>query len=124
MRMTTRKKEILSYFEPDNLEWITGEIGAPPFDVSGVSYLLKGTSGFDKSYQLESTRRTLEAMVKDGLLEKVISYERRQDTTQSGDGKGVWCNCSRYGLPGQCNVMRDDGDNRRPHIEGESVRID
>ncbi|HHT1137600.1 TPA: hypothetical protein ACTYBD_003628 [Enterobacter hormaechei] len=124
MRMTTRKKEILSYFEPDNLEWITGEIGAPPFDVSGVSYLLHGTSSFDKSYQLESTRRTLEAMVKDGLLEKVISYERRQDTTQSGDGKGVWCNCSRYGLPGQCNVMRDDGDNRRPHIEGESVRID
>ncbi|MES0244325.1 hypothetical protein KDV28_01135 [Citrobacter freundii] len=124
MRMTTRKKEILSYFEPDNLEWITGEIGAPPFDVSGVSYLLHGTSSFDKSYHLESTRRTLEAMVKDGLLEKVISYERRQDTTQSRDGKGVWCNCSRYGLPGQCNVTRDDGDNRRPHIEGESVRID
>ncbi|EEW1781677.1 hypothetical protein ACN0A1_003185 [Escherichia coli] len=124
MRMTTRKKEILSYFEPDNLEWITGEIGAPPFDVSGVSYLLHGTSSFDKNHQLESTRRTLEAMVKDELLEKVISYERRQDTTQSGDGKGVWCNCSRYGLPGQCNVVRDDGDDRRPHIEGESVRID
>ncbi|SWG80411.1 Uncharacterised protein [Klebsiella pneumoniae] len=33
MRMTSRKKEILSYFEPDNLEWVTGEIGAPPFDV-------------------------------------------------------------------------------------------
>lgn len=124
MRMTTRKKEILSYFEPDNLEWITGEIGAPPFDVSGVSYLLHGTSSFDKNHQLESTRRTLEAMVKDELLEKVISYERRQDTTQSGDGKGVWCNCSRYGLPGQCNVVWDDGDDRRPHIEGESVRID
>ncbi len=29
MRMTSRKKEILSYFEPDNLEWVTGEIGAP-----------------------------------------------------------------------------------------------
>jgi hypothetical protein len=28
MRMTSRKKEILSYFEPDNLEWVTGEIGA------------------------------------------------------------------------------------------------
>ncbi len=40
MRMTSRKKEILSYFEPDNLEWVTGEIGAPPFDVSGVAYLL------------------------------------------------------------------------------------
>ena len=42
MRMTSRKKEILSYFEPDNLEWVTGEIGAPPFDVSGVAYLLHG----------------------------------------------------------------------------------
>lgn len=124
MRMTTRKKEILSFFEPDNLGWIKGEIGSPPFDVSGVAYLLHQLSSFDKKYQVESTRRTLEAMVKDGLLEKAISYERRQDTTQSGDGKGVWCNCSRYGLPGQCNVVRDDGDDRRPHIEGESIRID
>lgn len=124
MRMTTRKKEILSFFEPEHRKWVTSEIGAPPLDISGVAYLLHGTSSFDKNYQLESTRRTLEAMVKDGLLEKVISYERRQDTTQSGDGKGVWCNCSRYGLPGQCNVVQDDGDDRRPHIEGESVRID
>ena len=124
MRMTTRKKEILSFFEPDNLGWIKGEIGSPPFDVSGVAYLLHQLNSFDKKYQVESTRRTLEAMVKDGLLEKAISYERRQDTTQSGDGKGVWCNCSRYGLPGQCNVVRDDGDDRRPHIEGESIRID
>ena len=38
MRMTNRKKEILSYFEPDSLDWVTGEIGAPPFDVSGVAY--------------------------------------------------------------------------------------
>ncbi|MFK8477607.1 hypothetical protein [Enterobacter kobei] len=124
MRMTTRKKEILSFFEPEHREWVTSEIDPPPFDISGVSYLLHGTSSFDKNHQLESTRRTLEAMVKDGLLEKVISYERRQDTTQSGDGKGVWCNCSRYGLPGQCNVMRGEGENRRPHIEGESIRID
>ena len=41
MRMTSRKKEILSYFEPDSLDWVTGEIGAPPFDVSGVAYLLR-----------------------------------------------------------------------------------
>lgn len=39
MRMTSRKKEILSYFEPDSLEW---GIGAPPFDVSGGTYLLHG----------------------------------------------------------------------------------
>ncbi|CNC29205.1 Uncharacterised protein [Yersinia pseudotuberculosis] len=43
MRMTSRKKEILSYYEPDNREWVTGEIGAPPLDVSGVAYMLFGT---------------------------------------------------------------------------------
>ena len=57
MRMTSRKKKILSYFEPDNLEWVTGEIGAPPLDVSGVAYLLHGMESFDKRHQLESTRR-------------------------------------------------------------------
>ncbi|CFQ65699.1 Uncharacterised protein [Yersinia similis] len=44
MRMTSRKKEILSYYEPDNREWVTGEIGAPPLDVSGVAYMLFGSS--------------------------------------------------------------------------------
>ena len=72
MRMTNRKKEILSYFEPDNLEWVTGEIGAPPFDVSGVAYLLHGMVSFDKRHQIESTRRTLESMVAGGLLERVL----------------------------------------------------
>lgn len=122
MRMTNRKKEILSYFEPDNAKWVTGEIGPPPFDVSGVAYLLHGTASFNNRHQLESTRRTLEAMTKDGLLEKVISYERRQDTTQSGGGAGVWCNCSRYGLPGSCRVLRDEGG-KREAIEGEAVRV-
>ena len=87
MRMTSRKKEILSFYEPDNLEWVTGEIGPPPLDVSGVS------------------------------------YEQRQDTTQSGGGNGVWCNVSRYALPGSCVIMRDDGG-KREAIDGEVVRID
>lgn len=78
MRMTSRKKEILSYFEPDSLDWVTGEIGAPPFDVSGVAYLLHGMGSFDKRHQLESTRRTLESMVAGGLLERVTVYESRQ----------------------------------------------
>ena len=43
MRLTSRKKTILSYFEQDNREWVTGEIGAPPLDVSGEAYLLYGT---------------------------------------------------------------------------------
>ncbi|EKY0662431.1 TPA: hypothetical protein ACT2TS_002479 [Citrobacter braakii] len=123
MRMTSRKKEILSYFEPDSMEWVAREIGAPPFDVSGVAYLLHGMESFDKRHQLESTRRTLESMVEDGLLDKVTVYEQRQNTTQgSTNSPGVWCNCSRYGLPGQCNVMRDTGgaDNS---ISGECVRV-
>jgi hypothetical protein len=37
MRLTSRQKGILSYLEADNLEWVTGEVGAPPFDVSGVA---------------------------------------------------------------------------------------
>ncbi|EJY9250250.1 hypothetical protein OHR01_005077 [Salmonella enterica] len=122
MKLTSRKKEILSYFDPDNRAWVTGEIGAPPLDVSGVTYLLHGTESFEKRHQPESTRLTLEAMVKDRLLEKIISYERRQDTTQSGDGAGVWCNVSRYGLPGLCAVARDS-DGKNGAIDGECVRL-
>lgn len=125
MRLTARKKEILSFFESDNLEWITGEVGAPPLDVTGLAYLLHGMTSYEKGYQIESTRRTLEAMVKDGLLERVNVYERRQNRTQSsGNAPGVKCVVARYGLPGQCLVMRDNEKGGRPHIEGESVRID
>ncbi|ECV0011808.1 hypothetical protein EEN62_25000 [Salmonella enterica] len=122
MRLTSRKKEILSYFEPDYRERVTSEIGAPPFDVSGVAWLLHGLDSHDKRHCLESTRRTLEAMVRDGLLEKSTSYENRQNTTQSGDGAGVWCNVSRYGLPGQCAVIRDS-DGKKGAIDGECVRL-
>ncbi|EBJ2429098.1 hypothetical protein GUP89_004178 [Salmonella enterica] len=122
MRLTKRKKEILSYFEPDNHEWVTMEIGSPPFDVSGVTYLLHGTDSFDNRHYLESTRRTLDAMVRDGLLERVNSYERRQNRTQSGCGDGVRCMVVRYGLPGQCAVMRDDAGAENA-IEGEFVRV-
>ncbi|EPA6600272.1 hypothetical protein ACQ4Y5_005334, partial [Escherichia coli] len=78
MRLTQYKKEILSYFTPDNLAWVTAEIGSPPFDVSGVAYLLHGMDSFNSRYQIESTRRTLEAMVRDGLLERINVYERRE----------------------------------------------
>lgn len=123
MRMTSRKKEILTYFEPDNLKWVTGEIGAPPFDVSGMAYLIHSVESFDNSYQLESTRRTLEAMVSDGLLEKTTSYEQRQNKTQSGAGGGVWCNVTRYGLPGTGLVMRDTGG-KLEAIDGKAIRIE
>lgn len=119
MRMTNRKKEILSYFEPDNLEWVTGEIGAPPFDVSGVAYLLHGMVSFDKRHQLESTRRTLESMVAGGLLERVTVYESRQ-VRRGGETNAT---VVRYGLLGACRVVRDTGGIREA-IDGEAVRID
>ena len=124
MRLTKNKKQILSYFSPDNRGWVTREIGPPPFDVIGVAWLIHGLESHEKRYCIESTRRTLEAMVRDGLLEKVTSYERRMDVMQSVDGYGVWRHVSRYGLPGQCTVMRDDGGNRnRIVIDGEYVRL-
>ncbi|EPN9822883.1 hypothetical protein ACXDKE_002182 [Klebsiella pneumoniae] len=118
MRMTSRKKKILSYFEPDNFDWITGEIGPPPFDVSGVAYLLHGMESFDKRHQLESTRRTLENMVAGGLLERVTVYESRQIKS----GGETSATVVRYGLPGQCAVVRDNSgaDNS---ISGEYERV-
>ncbi|SUC22789.1 Uncharacterised protein [Proteus vulgaris] len=122
--MTSRKKEIMELFEPDNLEWVAGEIGPPPFDVSGVAYMLKGMDSFDKKSILESTRRTLDSMVKDGLLEKVFSYERRQNKHQgSSSSPGVRCIVSRYGLRGKCHLVRYENDGE-DFIEGECVKID
>ncbi|WP_163752211.1 hypothetical protein [Proteus mirabilis] len=124
MRMTSRKKEIMELFKPDNLEWVTGEIGAPPFDVSGVAYMLKGMDSFNKKSILESTRRTLDSMVKDGLLEKVSSYERRQNKHQSSSSSpGVRCVVSRYGLRGECHLVKYENDGE-DFIEGECVKTD
>lgn len=123
MRITAHKKKILSIFEPDKLEWLTSEVGPPPIDVIGVAYLLHGTSSHDKRHQIESTRRTLEAMVKDGLLEKVAVYERRQNRMQDGgDAPGVRCMVSRYGLPGTVTVVRDE-EGAEGAIEGEFAHI-
>ncbi|EHC5874043.1 hypothetical protein JR782_004923 [Salmonella enterica subsp. enterica serovar Eastbourne] len=58
MRLTSRKKKILSYFEPDYQEWVTSEIGAPPLDVSGVAYLIYGSGISDNRHWIESTRVT------------------------------------------------------------------
>lgn len=123
MRMTKRKKEIMNLFEVDNLDWVTSEIGSPPFDVAGVAYMLNGMDSFNKKSIVESARRTLDSMVSDGLLEKVSSYERRQNRMQgSGDSPGVRCIVSRYGLPGQCNLVKYE-DNGEDFIEGECVRV-
>ncbi len=124
MRMTSRKKEIMELFKPDNLEWVTDEIGAPPFDVSGVAYMLKGMDSFNKKSILESTRRTLDSMVKDGLLEKISSYERRQNKHQgSSSSPGVRCVVSRYGLRGKCRLMKYE-NNGEDFIEGECAQVD
>lgn len=119
MRLTSRKKKILSYFEPDNREWVTVEIGAPPLDVSGVAYLLHGTGINDNRHRLESTRRTLEAMVKDGLLEKCRSRESRSITL----GGETTATVIRYGLPGTVSLVRDT-EGSEGAIDGDCVRLD
>lgn len=118
MRMTARKKEILSYFDQDCRDWVTREIGPPPFDVTGLAYLLHEYSTSDNRHQIESTRRTLESMVRDGLLEKIASYEQRENRTA---GK-TWCVCSRYGLPGMTQVIPDTGG-KLDAIDGEFIRL-
>lgn len=118
MRMTNRKKEILSYFEPDNRDWVMGEIGAPPLDVSGVAYLLYGTSINNNRHWLESTRRTLEAMVKDGLLERYRSRETRSIVLVGETNATV----VRYGLPGTVSVVRDT-EGAVNAIAGECMRL-
>ncbi|EPL4466882.1 hypothetical protein MC862_003053 [Proteus mirabilis] len=123
MRMTSRKKEIMELFKPDNLEWVTGEIGAPPFDVSGVAYMLKGMDSFNKKSIIESTRRTLDSMVKDGLLERISSYERRPNKHQgSSSSPGVRCVVSRYSLCGKCRLVKNENDGE-DFIKGEYARI-
>ncbi|HFP9762886.1 TPA: hypothetical protein ACHOSY_003305 [Escherichia coli] len=117
MRLTQYKKEILSYFTPDNLAWVSVEIGNPPFDVSGVAYLLYGMDSHNNRHQIESTRRTLEAMVHDGLLERVNVYERRDSV-----GHDVRRKVARYGLPGHSVVARDS-EGRNGAIDGECIRI-
>lgn len=118
MRLTIRKKEILSYFEPDNREWVTSEIGAPPLDVSGVAYLLYGTGIDDNRHWLESTGRTLETMVKDGLLERYRSKETRSITL----GGETTATVIRYGLPGTVSVVHDK-EGADGAIDGEFARI-
>lgn len=118
MRLTSRKKTILSYFEPDNRGWVTGEIGAPPLDVSGVAYLLYGTGINDNRHWLESTRRTLEAMVKDGQLEKYRSRESRSITL----GGETTATVIRYGLPGTVLVVRDT-EGADGAVDGEFIRL-
>lgn len=118
MRLTSRKKTILSYFEPDNRGWVTGEIGAPPLDVSGVAYLLYGTGINDNRHWLESTRRTLEAMVKDGQLEKYRSRKSRSITL----GGETTATVIRYGLPGTVLVVRDT-EGADGAVDGEFIRL-
>ena len=63
--------------------------------------------------------RMLESMVSGGLLtERMTVYESRQ-VKRGGETNAT---VTRYGLPGQCVVMRDAGgaDNS---ISGECVRV-
>lgn len=67
---------------------------------------------------LESTRRTLEAMVKDGLLEKYRSREARSIVL----GGETTATVVSYGLPDTVSVVRDT-DGAGGAIEGEFARV-
>ncbi|WP_424450143.1 hypothetical protein [Proteus mirabilis] len=102
---------------------MTSEIGSPPFDVAGVAYILNGMDSFDKKSIVESAYRTLASMVSDGLLEKVSSYERRQNRIQGfGDSPRVNCIVSRYGLPEHCRLVKYEDDGRN-YIEDEFKKL-
>ncbi len=118
MRLINRKQEILSYFEPDKRDLVTDEIGTPPLDVSGVAYLLHGTGINNNQYWLESTMRTLEAIVKDGLLERYRSRETRNIIL----GGETTATVVRYGLPGTISVVRDT-EGAVNAIAGECTRL-
>lgn len=81
------------------------EIGAPPLDVSGVAYLLHGTGINNNQHWLESTGRTLEAMVKDGLLERYRSREARSIIL--GGVMTATATVVRYGLVDNVSVVRN-----------------
>lgn len=97
MRMTRRKKQILEFYKPEHRDLIRLEAGEPPFDVRGVTALLCGS--WYQRYHIEATRRTLNAMVRDGLLERVKVREPRFDVRIGGDG--AHCTVIRYGLARQ-----------------------
>ena len=96
MRMTRHKKQILELYKPEYREWVRVEAGDPPFDVRGVTVLLYGDT---QRHHIEATRRTLNAMVRDGLLERVKVREPRFDV-RIGDN-GAHCTVIRYGLARQ-----------------------
>lgn len=73
---------------------------------------------FDKHHQLESTRRTLDIMVRYGLLKRVTLYESRQ-MKRCGETNAT---VVRYGLPGACRVVPDTGG-KREAIGVEFIRL-
>ena len=90
----------------------------PSFDISSVAYLLYETGISKNRHWLESTRRTLEAMVKDGLLERYRSREARSIVL----GGETTATVVRYGLPGTVSVVHDK-DGAGGAIEGEFTRV-
>ncbi len=62
-------------------------------------------------------------MVKDSLLEKGSSYERRHNNHQgSSFSPSVWCVISRYGLHGKSRLVKYENDGE-DFIEGECSKV-
>ena len=97
MRLTQYKKEITPQLLslPTILAGVRGEIGNPPFDVSGVAYLLYGMDSTTTDISSNQQGAHLKRWSRDGLLERVL-------TCMSGvrEQVMVFVEGARYGLPG------------------------
>lgn len=93
MRMTRHKKHIIEFYKPEYRDCVRLDAGEPPFDVQGVACLLYGDT---QRHHIEATRRTLNAMVNDGLLYRVKVREPRFDVRIGNEG--AHCTVVRYGL--------------------------
>lgn len=100
MRMTKTKKFILASLAKGSWERKTQGFDDDPLDVYQISEIIFGPT-FSKS-QLWSTRRTIETMVQQNLLEKIMVVEDRKCKGDLGrrSGSTIAAFVCRYSLPG------------------------
>ncbi|EOY8362082.1 hypothetical protein AIT68_003621 [Salmonella enterica subsp. salamae] len=116
MRKTKRKEAILAMYAPRTLSpreeiRLLMVAGKPPFDVACIASFLYGEGTARKNPTLyRSLRRTLEAMVKAGQLERVKAPEKRFFGLLTS-------HIVRYALPGTCAVAGETSPPAQPDTD-------
>ncbi|EJJ0330726.1 hypothetical protein NI508_000013 [Salmonella enterica] len=108
-RMTKKKAQILNVFSYENADFIKSEVGGWPLTARDVLYLTQGLGDKDKELdQIRAMRRTLETLVRDGLLvhEDSESYYE-VSTSRTIHRKGI-----AYDLPKALRVGRPAGSEK------------